>query len=103
MHVVRTADVMDRRRREVGFDELDPPAVDDLVVGRRRDCDRPAEVMRNAETHATDSAPARADQWSPIDASRRRVTNGRSTVSQPVPRPTVTSERELCRAARDDG
>ena len=43
-----------------------PPAkretpVDDLVVGRRRNRDRPAVVMRDPETHTTDSALPRRD------------------------------------------
>ena len=48
--------MVDRRRRHAGLDQLDPPAVHDLVVGRGRDGHGPAEVMGDAETHATDCA-----------------------------------------------
>jgi hypothetical protein len=34
-----------------GFDQLDPPAVDDLVVRRRRHGDGPAEMVRDAQAH----------------------------------------------------
>ena len=44
--------VVDRRRRQARFDQLDPPAVDDLVIRRGRDGHGPAEVMGDAETHA---------------------------------------------------
>ena len=43
--------VVDRCRTHPGFDQLDPPTVHDLVVGRRRDRDRPAEVIEDAQTH----------------------------------------------------
>ena len=43
--------VVDRRRRDAGFDQLDPPAVHDLVVGRRRHRDGPAEMVRDAQAH----------------------------------------------------
>jgi hypothetical protein len=43
--------VVDRRDRQAGPDQLDPPAVDDLVVGRRRHADRPSEVVGDAHVH----------------------------------------------------
>ena len=57
--VERFAFVVDWCSRHAGLDELDPPAVDDLVVGRRRHRHGPAEMMGDAQTHATDSARAR--------------------------------------------
>jgi hypothetical protein len=38
--------------RHARFDQLDPPTVDDPVVGRCRDCHRPAEMMSYAQPHA---------------------------------------------------
>ena len=43
--------VVDRCRRQAGFDQFDPPAVDDLVVRRRRHGDGPAEMIGDAQTH----------------------------------------------------
>ena len=60
--VERLAFVVDRRGRHAGFDQLDPPAVHDLVVGRRGDGHGPAEVMRDPQTHAEDYAVARRTQ-----------------------------------------
>ena len=57
---VWTALVVDRRRRHTGLDQLDPPTVHDLVVRRGRDGHGPAEVMGDAEAHATDSARAKS-------------------------------------------
>ena len=37
--------VVDRCRRHAGFDQLDPPAIHDYVVGRGGHRDSPAEVM----------------------------------------------------------
>jgi hypothetical protein len=48
--------VMDRRGRETGLDQVDPPTVHDLVVRRSRDGHGPAVVMGDAESHAADSA-----------------------------------------------
>src|ERR687892_2011557 len=51
-------------QRHAGFDQLDPPAVHDPVVGRGRDGHGQAEVMGYAEAHATDCASARsAVRW----------------------------------------
>ena len=44
--------VVDRRGRHAGFDQLDPPAVHDPVVGRCRDRHCPAEVMSYAQPHS---------------------------------------------------
>ena len=44
--------VLDRCRRHTGFDQLDPPAVHDFVVGRRSDSHGPAEMMGDPYTHA---------------------------------------------------
>ena len=73
--------VVDRRRRHAGLDELDPSAVDDLVV--RRGCDRygPAEVMGDAEPHGTHCAStvpngchhAPSECLQPIGASAART------------------------------
>ncbi|MFN2506776.1 MAG: hypothetical protein ABR540_21615 [Acidimicrobiales bacterium] len=57
---------MDRRRRHAGFDQLDPPTVHDLVVGRGRDCHGPAEMMGNAQAHAIDCA---SGQLQPLNAA----------------------------------
>ncbi len=54
--------------RHAGFDKLDPPAVHDLVVDRRRDCHGPAEMMGDAQTHATDYA---LDRASSVDEALR--------------------------------
>lgn len=43
--------MVDRRYWEAGFDQLDPSPVDDRVVVAGRDDHRPAEMMRNAQTH----------------------------------------------------
>jgi hypothetical protein len=43
---------VDRRRRHAALDQLDPPAVDDLVVGGRGHGDGPAEVIEDAQAHA---------------------------------------------------
>jgi hypothetical protein len=48
--------VVDRRRRHTGLDQLDPPTIHDLVVRRGRDSHRPAEVVGDAEAHASKSA-----------------------------------------------
>ena len=50
--------MVDRRRRHAGFDQLDPPAVHDLVVRRRADGHGPPEMVRDPQTHATDYAAA---------------------------------------------
>lgn len=34
-----------------GFDQVDPPAIHDLVVGRRGDSHGPAEMMSDTQTH----------------------------------------------------
>ena len=52
--------VVNRCRRHAGFDQLDPPAVHDLVVRRRRHRNRPAEMIRNAHTHVADYPSIRA-------------------------------------------
>ena len=44
--------VVNRCRRHAGFDQLDPPAVHDLVVSRRRHGNGPAEMIGDAQTHA---------------------------------------------------
>ncbi len=46
--------MVDRCRGRAGPDELDPPAVDNLVGGGRRDRHRPAEMMSNPHTHRTE-------------------------------------------------
>jgi hypothetical protein len=51
-----SAHVMDRCRGQAGFDQLDPPTVNDLVISRRGHNDGPAEVVGDAESHANDSA-----------------------------------------------
>lgn len=45
--------MFDRRRRHAGFDQLDPPAIQDLVVGFCGDSYGPAEMMGDphARTH----------------------------------------------------
>ena len=48
----------DRRAR---FDQLDPPAVDDAVVGCRGDGDGPAEMVGDPHAHVTDSAGPEPD------------------------------------------
>ena len=48
----RAALVVNRRRRDAGFDQLDPPPVHDLVVRRRRHRDRPPEMVGNPHPHA---------------------------------------------------
>jgi hypothetical protein len=53
---VWAACVVDRCRRHTGLDQLDPPTIHDGVVRRRSDGHGPAEVMGDAETHATNSA-----------------------------------------------
>ena len=57
MKVVRAALVVDRCRRHVGFDQLDPSTLDDLVVGRGHDCDSPTEMVCNPEVHAPICSP----------------------------------------------
>ena len=57
MEGVWAALMVDRCRRHTGFDQLDSPTVHDLVVRRGDNGHCPAEVMGDAETHATDSAP----------------------------------------------
>ncbi len=52
--VERLALVVDRCRRHAGFDQLDPLAVHDLVVGRCSDCHGPAEMMSDTDTHAVE-------------------------------------------------
>ena len=44
--------VLDRCRRRTGFDQLDPPAIHDLVADRRSDSHGPAEMMGDPHTHA---------------------------------------------------
>ena len=68
---VGAALVVDRRRRQTGLDQLDPPTVHDLVVRRGRDGHGPAEVMGDAEAHATDSA-----QRAPPTARRGPTASG---------------------------
>ena len=53
---------MDRCLGHAGFDEFDPPAVHDLVVGRRHDRDGPAEMMGDAQPHGTDYAVTRGSR-----------------------------------------
>jgi hypothetical protein len=48
---VGAALVVDGGTWEAGFDQVDPATVDDLVVGRRRHCHGPAEVVRDAQSH----------------------------------------------------
>ena len=60
MEVVWAALVVDRCYRHTGFDQLDPPTVHDLVVRRGGNGHGPAEVMGDAETHATDSGRAKS-------------------------------------------
>ena len=67
--------VVDRRRRHAGLDQLDPPPVHDLVVGRRRDGDGPAEMIGDAQTHAAGHAVADAAA-SARAASRAAVAGG---------------------------
>ena len=44
--------VVDRCGRHAWFDQLNPTAVDDLVIRSRRDRNGPAEMIRNRQTHA---------------------------------------------------
>ena len=50
--VERFALVVDRGGGHAGFDQVDPPAVHDLVVGRGGDGHGPAEVMSDTQAHA---------------------------------------------------
>jgi hypothetical protein len=52
---VRAILVMDRRVRQIGFDEFDPPSIDHRVIGRDGDHHCPAKVS-DAEVH-DDCAP----------------------------------------------
>ena len=49
--VEKSAFVMDRCCRHAGFDQVDPPAIHDLVVGRCGDSHGPAEMMSDTHTH----------------------------------------------------
>ena len=53
---VRAALVVDRCRRHSGLDQLDPPTIHDPEVRRGCDGHGPAEMMRDAQTHAFDLA-----------------------------------------------
>ena len=59
MHLVRSADVVDRRRGQIGFDQLDPSSVDHLVVDVRGHGHGPAEVVGDPESHGVESARRR--------------------------------------------
>jgi hypothetical protein len=43
---------MSSDRRHTGFDQLDPPAIHDLVAGRCSDSHGPAQMMGDPHTHA---------------------------------------------------
>ena len=80
VHEMRSALVMDRRGRKPGLDQLDPAAVDDGVVGRGGNRDRPAVVMCDPEPHCRilpqfERAPATRSMISAVD-----------TTSTPIPR-----------------
>ena len=78
---MRAALVMDRRRRKARLDQLDPPTVDDRVVGRGRDRDRPAEVMGDPETH-TGILPSRPNRLPDRAPARRMRSSAR--LSPPI-------------------
>ena len=44
--------MFDRGGRHTGFDQLDPPAINHYMTGRRSDSYRPAEMMGDPHTHA---------------------------------------------------
>src|SRR5262249_39346545 len=48
--------VMDGCGRHTRLDQLDPPSIRHLVIGRRRDTNGPAKVMGDSDTHTKDSA-----------------------------------------------
>jgi hypothetical protein len=54
---VETA-AFDRHCRHAGFDQRDPLAFHDLMVGRRRDRHGPAEMIGDAHAHASEHALA---------------------------------------------
>jgi molybdate transport system regulatory protein len=58
MHLVRTADVMDRRGRQTGFDQFDTPAVYDFMICGSRHDHGPAVMVCNPNTHTDDCASA---------------------------------------------
>jgi hypothetical protein len=62
-----------RRGRHSGLDKLDPPTVPDPGVSRDRDGHGPAEVMRDAETHAGDHLSGHAGPCAPVSARTSRA------------------------------
>ena len=73
VHEVRSALVMDRRGRQAGLDQFDPAPVDDHMVSRGRDRDRPAVVMRDARDAYDDSARAPPFAAQSTESSRQAV------------------------------
>jgi hypothetical protein len=61
VHRMRAAFMMDRRRRQACFDQLDPPSIHNRVVRRSRHDHGPAKMMGDADAHRT-ILPARAHQ-----------------------------------------
>ena len=66
--------MVNRCHRETRLDQLNAPAIDDVVLGRCGHGHSPAKVMRNANSHAAHSAKrARSGTRTPARLAARRM------------------------------
>jgi hypothetical protein len=89
---VETA-AFDRPCRHAGFDQRDPPAVHDLMVGRRRDRHGPAEMIGDAHAHASEHALADTNLDDEYAADPEPRPRARQASEKPARRPRRPVER----------